>query len=118
MTGPGMPVRPHPEIGLARSDLLVHARGEPSLHHNLLTEIGSADRIDLIVSFIRHTGLRLLLPTLAGARDRGVPIRVLTTTYLGASEQRAIDDLIRIGAEVKISFDGRLTRLHANLDLA
>lgn len=41
------------------------------------------------------------------------PVRVLTTTYIGASEVRALEALAEIGAEVRISHDDRRTRLHA-----
>ena len=49
------------------------------------------------------TGLRLLEPELGpSTRARGVPLRVITTTYMGATERAALDRLVRdFGAEVK-----------------
>jgi len=38
---------------------------------------------------------------------------VLTTTYVGATERRALDRLVDMGARVKISYETRMTRLHA-----
>jgi superfamily II DNA or RNA helicase len=59
-------------------------------------------------------GLRLLEAELRDARDRAVPFRVVTTTYLGGTERAALDRLVRdYGAEVKVQYDARRTRLHA-----
>ena len=43
----------------------------------------------------------------------GKHIRVLTTTYTNSTEQRALDELRRIGADVRVSYDTTMTRLHA-----
>lgn len=102
-----------PEVPLGQSDLLVNGRGEPNLIRSLASEIDSADRIRIIVSFIKWSGLVLILPDLASAIRRGARVEVLTTTYLAASEQKAIDALVNAGAHVRISYDGRGTRLHA-----
>jgi hypothetical protein len=53
------PGRPH--VPLSASDLLVNARGEPSVGRALEREIPSADRIDLLCAFVRWNGLRLFL---------------------------------------------------------
>ncbi|MPM25749.1 UvrABC system protein B [bioreactor metagenome] len=51
---------------------------------------------------------------LSDAAARGVPLRVITTTYMGATERGALDRLIReYGAEVHVSYETRRTRLHA-----
>ncbi len=102
-----------PVLGVGHSDLLVNARGEPNLLHSLISEIASADRIDVVVAFIKRSGLRPLLDALAAAADRGTRIRVLTTTYLGGTDQRAVADLAALGAQVKVSYELGMTRLHA-----
>lgn len=102
-----------PEIPLGQSDLLINGRGEPNLLRALASEVDSADRIRIIVSFIKWSGLVLILPELEKAIRRGARVQVLTTTYLAASDQRAINALVEAGAEVRISYDGRGTRLHA-----
>lgn len=102
-----------PEIALSRSDLLVNGRGEPNLIHSLVSEMESADRIRIIVSFIKWGGVTQLRRPIEAAIRRGASVQVLTTTYMGASEVRAIDALVDVGAQVKVSFDGRSTRLHA-----
>ena len=104
---------PLPDVPLLDHDLLANAPGEPSFVHALLTELASADRIDAVVAFIRWTGLNLLRPALEKARARGVPIRLLTTTYTGSTQREALDWLDEHGVQVKVSYDTRTTRLHA-----
>ena len=108
-----------PETPLAESALLVNASGEPSLASELGRELATADRVDLLCAFVKWSGLRVLLDALGAVVERGrergaaAPVRVLTTTYIGASEVRALEALAQIGAEVRISYDDRRTRLHA-----
>jgi superfamily II DNA or RNA helicase len=98
---------------LGSGDLLVNAPGEPGLGQVLQSEIPSADRIDLLCAFIKWNGLRVLEAVLKTHLERNRPLRVLTTTYIGATERRAIDLLVDSGAQVKVSYDTRTTRLHA-----
>ncbi len=107
------PDTPRPRNPLRRADLLINARGEPALHEELAAEIAAADQVDLLCAFIMWQGLRLLLDAIGEHRRRGRPLRVITTTYVGATERRAVDELARRGAEVKISYETRTTRLHA-----
>ena len=103
-----------PITPLSNAALLTNAKGEPSLGSELRAEMSSADRVDLLCAFIRWTGLRILEEPLAELRERGVPVRVITTTYIGATERRAVDELVRrYGAEVRISYETQSTRLHA-----
>jgi superfamily II DNA or RNA helicase len=103
-----------PVTPLSQAALLTNAQDEPSLSTELRAELASADRVDLLCAFIRWHGLRVLEEQLTALRERGVPFRVLTTTYVGATERRAIDELVRrFGAEVRISYETQATRLHA-----
>lgn len=102
-----------PVIPLSQSDLLVNARSEPRVGSVLEKEIESADRIDLIVAFIRWSGLRLIAPKLRTFVERGGTLRVITSTYTGSTERRAIEHLIELGAQVKVSYQTDTTRLHA-----
>lgn len=105
--------RTSPQIPLSQSDLLVNARGEPRAVSVIEHEIDSADRIDLIIAFIRWSGLRLFESRLRGFTERGGELRVITTTYTGSTERRAIEQLVSIGAQVKVSYQTDNTRLHA-----
>lgn len=105
--------RPTPTIPLSQSDLLVNAPREPRIGQVLETEIDSADRIDLVVAFIRWSGLRLIAPKLRAFIERGGTLRVITSTYTGSTERRAIEQLIELGATVKVSYQTDTTRLHA-----
>jgi superfamily II DNA or RNA helicase/HKD family nuclease len=111
-TGEPHPI-PRPHIPLAASDLLVNARGEPGVGHAIEREIASADEIDLICAFVRWNGLRLVLPALKTHSESGKRLRVITTTYTGSTERRALDALVQIGAKVKVSYETRSNRLHA-----
>ena len=102
-----------PEIPLSQSDLLVNARGEPRAVSVIEREIDSADRIDLIIAFIRWSGLRLFESRLRAFTERGGELRVITTTYTGSTERRAIEQLVSMGAQVKVSYQTDNTRLHA-----
>lgn len=111
--GLGRPNLPQTSIPLGTGDLLVNGRGEPGLGQILQTEIPSADRIDLLCAFIKWNGFRILEGALRAHRDRGRELRIITTTYIGATERRAIDVLSSLGAHVKVSYEIRNTRLHA-----
>ena len=43
----------------------------------------------------------------------GKQMRVIASVYTGSTEKRAIDDLVGLGAQVRISYDTTQTRLHA-----
>jgi superfamily II DNA or RNA helicase len=102
----------HPRGSLLSSGLITNAHGESVLSH-LASEFASADRIDLLCSFIKLSGLDKFRPLIERHRALGRPLRVLTTTYMRATEVKAIELLRRLGAEVRISYDDASTRLHA-----
>jgi superfamily II DNA or RNA helicase/HKD family nuclease len=102
-----------PLIPLLDTTLLTNAPGEPRVGHQVLTEIHSADRIDVVMAFIRRSGIAPLLPALRTHCAAGRSLRVLTTTYTGSTEGRALDELSEAGAHVRVSYDVTGTRLHA-----
>ncbi|MGQ0576049.1 MAG: DUF3427 domain-containing protein [Pseudonocardia sp.] len=106
--------RLRPTTPLSEVALLTNARGEPSLGPELRAELATADQVDLLCAFIRWPGISVLSEALDEVHARGVPLRVITTTYRGATQRRAVDELVRrYGAQVKIRYDERATRLHA-----
>ena len=72
-----------PLIPLLDTTLLTNAPGEPTLWSQLRSEIESADAIDVVMAFIRRSGIRPLLDALRRHCEAGKPLRVLTTTYTG-----------------------------------
>jgi len=113
---PGAPARNtnRPATPLSDATLLTNAHGEPSLGHEIRSELDSADQVDLLCAFVKWYGLRVIEPQLLDLKRRGAPLRVITTTYMGATERLALDRLVRdFGAEVKIQYDSVRTRLHA-----
>lgn len=115
-SGPGQAASTdaRPSTPLSDAALLTNAKGEPSLGAELRAEIDTADEVDLLCAFVKWHGLRLLEPELARLAERAAPFRVITTTYMGATERAALDRLVReLGAEVRIQYDAQRTRLHA-----
>ena len=93
--------------------MLTNAPGEPTIQHELIAEIPSAERIDILMAFVRWSGVRPLMPALRRHRDEGRPVRLVTTTYTNSTEAAALDALAAIGVEIKVSYDVTTTRLHA-----
>jgi superfamily II DNA or RNA helicase len=102
-----------PMIPLLDTTLLTNAPGEPRVGSQILTEIRSADSIDIVMAFIRHSGISPLIEALRRHRSDGRMLRVLTTTYTGSTEARALDALGSLGADIRVSYDTSSTRLHA-----
>lgn len=119
LTAPGGPGRDQrsthrPRTPLSDAALLTNAHGEPSLGAELRAELATADRVDLLCAFVKWHGLRLLDGEFRDLRRNGVPLRVVTTTYMGATQRIALDRLVsEFGAQVKIQYDAVRTRLHA-----
>lgn len=102
-----------PLVPLLDTALLTNAPGEPALWNQLLAEIDSADEIDVVMAFIRRSGITPLLKALRRHCESGKTLRVLTTTYTNSTERNALDQLVALGAKIKISYDVTSTRLHA-----
>jgi len=102
-----------PLIPLLDTTLLTNSPGEPRVGQQLVTEVESASQIDLVMAFVRTSGIRPLLGAFKRHCDAGKPLRLLTTTYTNSTEQAALELLESIGADVRVSYDKTGTRLHA-----
>ena len=109
-----------PDTGLTAPWLFTAAKASPSLLSELRHELGSSDRVNILMSFITVSGIRKIrdilqsITALDGTGQARTQLRILTTTYIGATEAQAVDELARMpNCEVRISLDGRRTRLHA-----
>lgn len=103
-----------PSTPLSEGALLTNARDEPGLGNELALEMESADEVDLLCAFVKFTGVTVLAPQFDLLAERGITPRVLTTTYMGATDRRALDVLVKdYGAQVKVRFEKASTRLHA-----
>lgn len=114
VTAAESPQMARPSTPLSDAALLTNSRMDPQLGSELRLEMASADRIDLLCAFVQWSGIRVLEAALREAAERGVPIRVLTTTYIGATDRKALDYFVRsLNAEVRVNYDAQSTHLHA-----
>ncbi len=103
-----------PATTFSETALFTGTRGEPVLLDELRRETLSAERADWLVSFLKMSGLRPLMDTLEAFAARGGKLRIVTTTYVGATDPEAVIWLAKLpNAEVYVSYDSKETRHHA-----
>jgi superfamily II DNA or RNA helicase/HKD family nuclease len=102
-----------PLISLRESALLVNGHRDYQIGSEVARELESADRVDLLSAFVRFAGLRLVRDQLARFVERGGQLRVITTVYTGSTEKKALDAIVSMGGQVKVSYETSQTRLHA-----
>ncbi|MDJ1496822.1 DUF3427 domain-containing protein [Cytophagaceae bacterium DM2B3-1] len=103
-----------PYTRLTQSELFTGSNAGISLESEIKKEILSADTIYFLVSFIKWSGINILQQQLKSFTESGKHLRVITTSYMGASDQKAIEFLASLpNTEVRISYNTDNERLHA-----
>lgn len=104
-----------PQTGLSVSTLFTGSNADLSIDSEIERDILSANKIYWIVSFIRWSGLRIFEKALKEFTSReGAELKIITTTYMGATEARALEFLSQLPrTEIKISYQTKIERLHA-----
>lgn len=103
-----------PLTGLAQSELFTGSNAGLSLESEIKREIRSCDEICWLVSFIKWTGIRVFAEELKDFTRCGNKLRVITTSYMGATDQSAVDFLAALpNTEIKLSYNTTQERLHA-----
>lgn len=104
-----------PISGFRVSNLFTGGSSALSLGEEIRREIASADEICFIVSFLKVSGVRILLDDLKRFCSReGTRLRIITTTYCGATQGKAIEQLAALpNTEIRISYNTDIERLHA-----
>ncbi|MCW9015020.1 MAG: DUF3427 domain-containing protein [Gammaproteobacteria bacterium] len=114
---PELTVRPDTPVSV--SSLLTGSSRSPALRSQIIKELASCDKADWLVSFIKFAGIVPLLPALreftqTPADDGGPRLRIATTSYMGATDLKAISELLALpNTEIRVSYDTKRTRLHA-----
>ncbi len=103
-----------PATSLSHCELFFGGTSEANMESELNREILCSDEICWVVSFIKTSGLNLLWNSLKKFTGEGKPLRIITTTYTGATDYDAIARLGTLtNTQIKISYDGTQDRLHA-----
>lgn len=104
-----------PLSGFRVSNLFTGGNSELSLNSEIQKDIASADRICIIVSFLKLSGLHLIYDNLKDfCSQEGHSLRVITTTYCGITEAKAVEQLSNLPrTEIRISYNTNIERLHA-----
>lgn len=60
------------------------------LYYQLISSLKKAESVDIIVSFLMESGVKMLIKELENALNRGAKIRILTGNYLGITQPSAL----------------------------
>ena len=103
-----------PLSGFRVSNLFTGGQSKLSLNSEIEKDIATADEICLIVSFLKLSGIRIFIDALHKFTEAGHRLRIITTTYCGVTEEKAIQQLSELpNTEIRISYETKRERLHA-----
>lgn len=104
-----------PMSGFRVSNLFTGGQSGLSLGSEIMRDIASADQICIIVSFLRMSGIRMMLDQLKDfCNVDGHSLKIITTTYCGITEPKAVEQLSQLpNTEIRISYNADIERLHA-----
>lgn len=112
---PGRPALQRADTPISQGCILTRTRLDPTLESQLKKEMASSDAVDILCSFIKWSGIRRLKDELENFSERpSAELRVITTSYMGATDVKAVEFLRMLNnTSVKLSYDHERTRLHA-----
>ena len=103
-----------PITGLTQSELFCGSNVGVSLETEIKREIQSSDKIYWLVSFIKWAGIRIFKNELEAFTRSGKKLRIITTSYMGATDAKAVEFLASLpNTQVKLSYNTNRERLHA-----
>jgi superfamily II DNA or RNA helicase len=104
-----------PMTGFRTSSLFTGGQSKVPLNAEIERDIESADRISLIVSFLKLSGVNLIYDHLKKfCSNPNHKLRIITTTYCGVTEAKAVERLAALpNTEIRISYNTKIERLHA-----